>query len=539
MELAQGQVYFSNGQYAEAIAAFREYLRANPQSAEAYFHLGNALWKSGDAKAAVAAQRNSLRIQQTAAAFNSLGLALIATGEIDEAMGAFNKALGIEPRQTEAMVNLGNVQRSVGQAEAAMISFSRAAIAGNTDQAPENLLFTAHFLTAIDVQSLANGHRAWGERLDQTVKRIEPIVARTDRRLRVGFVSADFNAHAAARFLLPLLQQINRDRFEIHLYSNIAVADARTAEFQQLATVWRDIRPLSDDQAAHLILQDRIDVLFDLSLHTEGNRLGVFGRKPAPVQATWLGYASTTGVKTIDYRLSDRFLDPNPEEDGSYVERTLRLADCFWCFQPFELTPMVGPSPFASAGHVTFGSLNNFAKVNALVQLNWADVLAELPNSRIIIHCPRGSHRGELRKVFARRSVDANRIEFVEFLPTQDYLALHNRVDIALDPFPFAGGTTTCDALWMGVPVVTLSGNVPVSRGGASVLRNVGMPELIGQTREQYVQIAIELARDPVRLAQYRATLRDRVANSPLTDAPRFARNFESAIRHMWLGQSE
>jgi protein O-GlcNAc transferase len=539
MELALGQVYFSNGQYAEAITAFREYLLANPQSAEAYFHLGNALWRSGDAKAAIVAQRNSLRFQQTSSALNSLGLALIAAGEIDEAIGAFKKALDLQPNQTEALVNLGNAQQSVGRVDDAMISFTSAVVAGNRGLASEAFLFTMHYSPSVDLSALAKSHRAWGDRLDATIRHLTPSEDRSDRPLHVGLVSADFNAHAAARFLLPLLEQIDRSKFQLYLYSNNAVADFRTAQFQQLADVWRDIRQLNDDAAAQLILQDKVDVLFDLSVHTEGNRLGVFARRPAPVQATWLGYASTTGVKTIDYRLSDPHLDPNPQEDQLYAEKTLRLADSFWCFQPFDVTPPAGPSPFASAGHVMFGSLNNFAKVNSSVQIAWADILARIPNSRIIVHSPRGSHRGELRKCFLAKGVDSSRIEFVEFLPTQDYLALHNRIDIALDPFPFAGGTTTCDALWMGVPVVTLSGAIPVSRGGASILRNVGLPELIGQTREEYAQIVIDLARDPARLAQYHATLRDRVSKSPLTDAPRFARNFESAIRHMWLGQSE
>ena len=330
---------------------------------------------------------------------------------------------------------------------------------------------------------------------------------------------------------------MDREKFSLCLYSNNAVNDSRTTQFQQLANLWRDIRNIDDDAASQQILVDKIDLLIDLSLHSEGNRLGIFTRKPASVQATWLGYAGTTGLSTIDYRLSDPRLDPDPAEDRYYAEKTLRLADCFWCFQPFDVTPAVGPSPCASAGHVTFGSLNNFAKVNDAVQTTWASLLHHVPNSRIIIHSPRGSHRGDLRKIFAADGVASNRIDFVEFLPTPDYLNLHNRIDIALDPFPYAGGTTTCDALWMGVPVVTLADKTPTGRGGASILHTVGTPELIASSLEAYAKIAIELAHDPSRLARYRATLRDRVAHSPLANAPRFARNFESALRTMWLGE--
>jgi protein O-GlcNAc transferase len=535
----QAQLYFEQGRFQEAAAIYRELLKTHPEPAEIYFHLGNALWKAGDFKGAIAAQRNSLRIAQSVAAFNSMGLALVSDGQVDEAMGAFQKALKIEPHNSNVLHNLGSAQRSVGAVVLAMTSFSAAITAGEKNAASEAMLFTSHYVSAIDRQSLGAAHRAWGRLLEQNVRQYAHAALRDSRPLRIGFVSGDFNAHAATRFLLPLFQKLDRSQFELYLFSNISRADERTSQYQSLATVWRDIRNLNDDQAAHLIHEDKIDVLFDLSLHTEGNRLGVFAQKPAPVQATWLGYASTTGLHAVDYRLSDRFLDPNPDEDQQFVEKTLRLTNCFWCFQQFDVTPAVGPSPIASAGQVTFGSLNNFAKVNDQVQALWAKILASVPNSRIIIHSPPGSHRGLLRQYFAAEGVAATRIEFVGFQQTPDYLALHNRIDMALDPFPFAGGTTTCDALWMGVPVVTLAGKTPVGRGGVSILQNVGLPELIAETPEQYVQIAVDLAGDPARLAQYRLTLRDRVAQSTLTNASRFSRNFESAIREMWLGKSE
>ncbi len=282
------------------------------------------------------------------------------------------------------------------------------------------------------------------------------------------------------------------------------------------------------------IRRDGIDILVDLSLHMAHNRLLVFARKPAPLQATWLGYCASTGLETIDYRLSDPYLDP-PETDLSvYSEQTLRLPETWWCYGCAGPTPEPSPPPSDRAGYVTFGCLNNFAKVSPGSLDLWAEILNAVPRSRMIIHSYPGSHLDGVRQRFAASGVSADRLEFVAKLPWTQYVQTYGRIDIALDPFPYGGGITTCDALWMGVPVVSLAGQTAVGRGGKSILSNLGLPELVARRPKQYVQTAVTLAQSPARLAELRRTMRHRMLTSPLMNARRFARNVENAYRQMW-----
>lgn len=263
------------------------------------------------------------------------------------------------------------------------------------------------------------------------------------------------------------------------------------------------------------------------------NRLLVFARKPAPVQATWLGYCASTGLETIDYRLSDPFLDP-PETDLSvYTEQTLRLPETWWCYGCTRPTPEPSPPPCERAGYVTFGCLNNFAKVSPGSLDLWAEILSAVPRSRMTIHSYPGSHLDGVRNRFSAAGVSADRLEFVAKQPWTQYVQTYGRIDVALDPFPYGGGITTCDALWMGVPVVSLTGQTAVGRGGKSILSNIGLSELHRRPR-QYVQTAVTLAQSPARLAELRQTMRHRMLTSPLMNARRFARNVENAYRQMW-----
>ena len=290
---------------------------------------------------------------------------------------------------------------------------------------------------------------------------------------------------------------------------------------------------LPDAQAVDLIRQDEIDILVDLALHTGTNRLLIFARKPAPVQVTYLGYCSSTGVETMDYRLSDPYLDPPASDLSLYSEKTIRLPETYWCYNPRGLMPAPSPPPVEEAGHITFGCLNNFAKVSPALDL-WAEILRNVPESRLIIHSPPGAHLDAVRERFAGKGISTDRLEFPPHQRWPEYVRTYGRIDIALDPFPWCGGITTCDASWMGVPVVSLVGRTAVGRGGASILANIGLPELIAHTPEQYVKIAVGLANDLPRLAELRRTMRPRMQASPLMDAPRFARNIEAAYRQMW-----
>jgi predicted O-linked N-acetylglucosamine transferase (SPINDLY family) len=290
---------------------------------------------------------------------------------------------------------------------------------------------------------------------------------------------------------------------------------------------------MSDDELAAQIRADRIDILVDLSLHMAGNRLLVFARRPAPVQATYLGYCGTTGLDAIDFRLTDPHLDP-PQDDAHYAEKSIHLPSTYWCYEPAIDDLQLGPSPVEAAGHATFGCLNNFTKVSDGALAAWAQVLRAVPQSRLLLHAHEGSHRHRVREAMTQRNVDPQRVEFTAFVPLNQFYALHERIDVALDPFPYAGGTTTCDALWMGAPVVTLHGHTAVGRGGVSILSNVGLPELIAATTDDYVRIAADLAADRSRLGELRAAIRPMMRRSPLMDAPAFARDVEDAYRQMW-----
>jgi predicted O-linked N-acetylglucosamine transferase (SPINDLY family) len=309
--------------------------------------------------------------------------------------------------------------------------------------------------------------------------------------------------------------------------------DALTSQFQQNADCWRNIVGLTDEQAARQIRDDQIDILVDLTLHMADNRLLIFARKPAPVQVTWLGYPGTTGLATIDYRLSDPFLDP-PGVDPPYVEKTLRLPNSYLCWRWSGAEAQTSPLPMLANGYVTFGSLNNFCKVGPQVLVVWARILENVPNSRLMIRCPQGEASDRVRAYFASRGIAPERLELSARVPRAAYEEQIRRLDICLDSFPYCGHTTSCDALWMGVPVVTLAGATAVGRGGVSLLSNVGLPELIAADTEQYVGIAASLAGDVKRLGELRCTLRQRMEQSPLMDAPKFARNLEAAYRQMW-----
>jgi len=296
---------------------------------------------------------------------------------------------------------------------------------------------------------------------------------------------------------------------------------------------------LPDSQAVDLIRQDRIDVLVDLAVHTAGNRLAIFAYKPAPVQVTYLGYCGSTGMDAMDYRLSDPYLDPSDSDLPFYSEQTIRLPETYWCYGVAGPAPEPSPPPLAATGYVTFGCLNSFAKVSPPALDLWAEILRGVPRSRLTVHSYPGAHLDAVRKRFAGKGVSPDRLEFPSRQPWPQYVRTYGRIDIALDPFPWGGGITTCEAMWMGVPVVSLVGRTAVGRGGASILTNVGVPELIARTPQQYAQIATDLANDLPRLAELRRTLRQRMQASPLMDAPRFARNVEAAYRQMWRNWCE
>jgi predicted O-linked N-acetylglucosamine transferase (SPINDLY family) len=534
-----GNALSAGGQLDQAIAAYRQAIQLKPDYSEAHSNLGNALTDMGQLDDAIAAYRQAIRLKpDLAEAHNNLGNALKDIGRPDEAIAACRLAIRLKPDLAAAHNNLGNALRNVGQLDEAVASFRQAIrLKLGYHLAHSNLIYTLHFHSGYDARMIHEEHRRWNQQHAEPFRKfIRPHTNNRDpeRPLRIGYVSPDFCGHPVSRFLFPLLAAHDPDLFEVFCYSDVRRPDGFTGLLCRHAKQWRNTVGLTDERAAQLIREDQVDILVDLTMHMAGNRMLLFARKPAPVQVTYLAYCSTTGLETMDYRLTDPHLDPPGMNDSFYSEKSIRLPETYWCYSPDEQSPQVGPPPALRAGNVTFGSLNNFCKVSPQTLDLWIQLLRATPKSHLILHAHEGSHRQRVWDLLERQGIDPRRVMFVGRVPLSEYFKRYEQIDIGLDPFPCNGGTTTCDALWMGVPVVTLAGRTAVGRGGVSVLRNVGLPELIAKTPEQYVQIAAALANDLPRLAELRRTLRARMQASPLMDAPRFARNIEAAYRQMW-----
>jgi protein O-GlcNAc transferase len=560
-------------QFDEAIAAYRRALEVRPDYPEAYNNLGNALRGRGQCDEAMTAYRRALELRPDyPEAHNNLGLALSDAGHIDEAIAAYRRAiqfkpdfpvahynlgaalagqrlpdeavvayrraLELKPDYAEAHNNLGITLKDLGQLDEAIAAFHRSIQSGNErPDALGNLIYTLHFHPGYSGRMISEEHQRWNRQFADPLKRLilshsnDPATA---GRLRIGYVSPEFRDHVTGRYLLPLFKSHDHRDFEILCYSGVTRADALTEEFRRCADRWRSTVSVSDEALAEMIRQDGVDILVDLTQHMAGNRLTMFARKPAPVQVSFAGYPDSTGLETIEYRISDRYLEGNSPDGQTGRHERVSMIDSFWCYDPCGIEVEVNGLPARESGGITFGSLNNFCKVNAGVLSLWARVLGSVAGSRLIILAGEGSHRRRTVDALEREGVEARRVEFVEFRPRREYLELYHRLDVALDTFPSNGHTTSLDALWMGVPVVSLVGDTPVSRAGLSQLTNLGLPELVARSEDEYVVIAKRLAGDLPRLAALRSTLRDRMKVSVLMDAPRFARNIEAAYRAIW-----
>ena len=525
------------GQIKDAIAAYRKAIELRPAYPEALNNLAGAVRADGRLDEAIAIYRQAIALRPTyAEAYDNMGHALRTNKQLDEAVAAYRQVLALRPDSAGTLSTLGDTLKDVGLLDEALQCYRKSLSIKPDSRTNENLLYTILYQTD-DPALLWQEHARW----NQTFAR--PIMPRAprfdndrnpDRRLRIGYLSPDFRAHCQALFTVPLFSHHDRQAVEIFCYANVDQPDTTTAQIKPYADQWRDIVKLTDDQAADLIRSDRIDILVDLTLHMGFSRPLIFARKPAPVQVTWLGYPGTTGLTAIDYRLSDPFLDPTPDQEKFYSEKTVRLPDAFWCYDALITGLPANELPALRGAPFTLGCLNNFCKITEPTLELWSMVLNALGTSRLIVLAPTGASRDRISRGLALRGIDPARIEFVEFLPREKYLAQYHRIDLCLDTIPYPGHTTTIDALWMGVPVVNLPGRNSIARGGISILRNVGLPELIARDAQDYVQIVKSLATDLPRLAALRASLRARTEESPLMNAPRFARNMESAYRAMW-----
>jgi predicted O-linked N-acetylglucosamine transferase (SPINDLY family) len=536
-----GLTLLNQGKVQEAVLRLREALRLRPDLAEVHNNLGLALLALGVGDEAVSCFRQAVRLRPDLAdAHNNLGLTLADRGHADEALACYERAVQLDPDHPGALTNLGHARKDQGCLSDAVACY-RKALEVRPDDARlhSNLLLALNYQPGADPGEILREARGYTQRhaasLASTL-RPHPVRPRAGRRLRIGYVSADFREHPVAYFLEPILAAHDRARFEIIGYTAVAQPDLVTHRLRGYADQWRSLVGLPDEQAAELIRQDGIDILVDLSGHTGGNRLLVFARKPAPVQASYLGYLGTTGLPTMDYYLTDALADPPGQTEAHYQEQLVRLPGCGFCYQPGP-APDVRPEPPASqSGRVTFGCLNSLAKVSDEVLALWARVLAAVRGSRLVLPTGAGRHAEErVCTTLARDGVAPERALLRERAASRfDYLERYHAIDLCLDPFPYNGVTTTCDALWMGVPVLTLAGRTCVSRQGVRFLRTVGLDELIADRPEEYVRLATDLAGDMPRLAALRRGLRERMRGSPLTDPTRFTRHLEAAYAGMW-----
>jgi predicted O-linked N-acetylglucosamine transferase (SPINDLY family) len=536
---ALGRMLLAQSRVGEAIGYFERAVACRGDWSQTHYNLGTARLMSGDTDGAVAALRRAVELEPTfAPALENLAGALVATNQAEEAERVLDRALEIAPHAV-TWNNLGHIRKSQGRLAEAIEAFRRAVeMEPGNPAMGDNLLLAMNYHEGLSAQAIFEAHLRWaGRHAEPLYANIAPHVndRSPERRLRVGYVSPDFKMHPVGLFIEPVIEGHRAEHVEVFCYSDVASPDAVTQRLRDVTSGgWRDLKGASDEAVGRMIRADAIDILVDLAGHTARNRMLTFARKPAPVQVSWMGYVTTTGLATMDYGLSDQYLDPPGKHEPFRTETLVRLPRSYVCYKPLLDCPPVSELPAERNGFVTFACMNSFAKVTPQALSAWARVLDRVPGSRLVLHSDRSSHLDSVKRRLAELELDVARVEFVGKRPLAEYFAAHNDFDIALDPFPHNGGTTTCDALHMGVPVVTLVGEHAVNRAGLSLLATVGLNELAAESIDQYVELAALLALDLPRLAELRRTLRPRMQASPLMDATAFVRDLEDAYRWMW-----
>jgi protein O-GlcNAc transferase len=531
-------LYSSAGRLKDAESEFITALRLRPNYDQAMTNLGNLLDKQGDSIQATELHRRAIQLNpNNAAALSNLGNLLQKAGQLDEAERLLRKAVAVRPDLSQAHNNLAGTLLDRGSLQEAIAEYEHTlALRPDDHAAHSNYLFAINRDSDRTPHSIFESHREFGRRHARFTPIAHPNNRATSRRLKIAYVSPDLGAHPVASFLEPILAHHDRAQFHIKCYSDVARPDDVTARLKTYCDAWHDTRFLSDEQLAKQITDDRIDILIDLAGHTQSNRLLVFARKPAPVQITYLGYPNTTGLSQIDYRITDDIADPPGATESFHTEQLLRVNPTFLCYQPPAEAPSTTHLPASSA--ITFGSFNNFAKVTSAMISLWSDILRAVPNSRMLIKARSLSDaptRDRTVQLFAQNGIPAQRLDLIGWQPTStSHLEHYLQIHIALDTYPYTGTTTTCEALFMGVPVVTLAGATHISRVSTSILNNLGLSECIATSPQQYISIAAAFATEIDRIEQLRLTLRDRLLASSLCDAARFARTFESALRRAW-----
>ena len=536
-----GSVLQNRGRFEEAGGHYRQALVLRPDYPEALNNSGNLLLKLGRVDEAVACYEQALRLRPDyAEALNNLGGAFMHGSRTSDAIRCFERALALKADFPGALNNLGSALLNQGRLPEAIARFERAvALKPDYEEARRNLIYTSLYQPGVGLEAILAASRTWSRMHADCFKAAWPsrqVSPRAGARPRLGFVSSDFRSHVVGRLMIPVLEALGRVGHDFICYSNHPAEDALSERFKAVAAAWRPISGLDDDAAAARIRDDGIDILIDLNGFTADNRLPVFARKPAPLQITWLGYPATTGMEAMDYLFADHVQVPEGADAG-YQEKIIRLPDGYHLYRPIPEAPEVGPSPAAANGFVTFGSFNGVQKLSEPAVELWSRILRRLPSSRLRLKAPGFNDEAtqqRYRTLFAGHGIGGERLDFAGRTSPAAHMLAMTGVDIALDSFPYTGGATTVDTLWMGTPVITLPGETMGNRLSAGYLSAAGFPEGIARDADDYVERAVGLAVDTPRLASLHATLRTTMAASPLCDETRFVRSFEAACTAIW-----
>lgn len=571
-----GNVMEARGRLEDAEANYRLALKLDPQYGGAYANLGRMRLEAHAYSEAVELYSKAVQLIPGPAGLEAqlgLAFALSRVDQHQQAIEAYEKALSYDPFNEKATLALAHIFISVhrlddaadllekflsqnlehGQATGMLgedyvrLGMSRegfSLIEKACSLEPENdflagmKLFTSNYIPDMTPERLFKEHLSYAERFFAEYYPQSLIFDNNrdpERKLKIGYVSADFKRHPVSVFVEPLLEHHDRSAFEVHAWHVSTSNDHITQRIRSLVDVWHDVHALDDDELAQSIRGAGIDILIDLSGFTSGNKLFVFARKPAPIQATWLGYLGTTGLKTMDYRICDGFTDPPGMTEAYHTETLARLPRCQWCHAPYRNLAEIPPAPVLENRYLTLGSFNNTAKLNDEVLNLWAWVLEAVPDARLhLADVRKGRAQKRILQWMASKGIDSSRLYFIPRLEYADYLRNLATVDIALDPFPYNGGTTSIDTLIMGVPFVTLAGRHSIARGGVSLLSNVGLSDFVAESPEEYVSIIKRYADHPEMLAEIRMNLRQRMESSAIMDSEAFVRDFEQMCRQWW-----
>lgn len=533
-------VYRTIGKLGKASDHYQKALSLQPDHAETLSNYGNVLFDLGQLDEASEVLNKAIALKPDyEPAYNNLGIVQQRQGRFKDAQRTLEQAIRLAPDFADAYTNLAEVYKETGRTAEAVPHYQKSMeLAPDRASVHSNYVYALNNLDALAPEAVTQAHRQWNQNHLPGPVPTKPRLTGSRHKCRIGYVSPDFRQHSVSYFFEPILRNHDRLRYEIFCYSNSLLEDEVTGRLRTSADHWRNIYGLPDQAACDLIGADELDILVDLSGHTMGNRLPLFGRKPAPVQVSYLGYPATTGVAAMDYRLTDVWADPPNTTEPFHCEKLERIEGGFLCYEPPGHAPEIGELACETNGYITFGSSNNLAKVNASVLDAWADILRQVDNARLLL---KGKALGDaearqhFEAAFADRGVSADRLDLRSWITGSSHLSVYDHIDIALDPFPYNGTTTICETSWMGVPTIVLEGAWHSARVGVSLMSMIGHAELVAPDLTRYVQNAVKLSQDRDQLRLYRSCLRADMKNSRLCDGANFTRALEAVYEKVCL----